>query len=298
MGIDSHDQLLKIAGLPDDTLDPATIRFCRIEIAPKNGSYFEPDEWVFKIDMDVTPTWWTLDHKKACLKAHKKWLEELDKILIRKPIIHPFRIEPPAEITEAHIALLREWASVRDSVRDSVVASAWASVRDSVGDSLGDSVRDSVVASAWASVRDSVGDSLGDSVRASVVASVVASVWDSVVASAWGSVGDSLGDSVVASVWDSLGDSVRDSVWDSVWDSVRASVRDSVWAYYGSFFILSRNDWKYTERIKTDQYPFLSVVKLWEMGLVPLFDGTKWKLHGGKDARVLWVGELRQAGES
>jgi len=38
-------------------------------------------------------------------------------------------------------------------------------------------------------------------------------------------------------------------------------------------------------------------VKLWEMGLVPLFDGTKWKLHGGKDARVLWVGELRQAGE-
>jgi len=225
MGIDSHDQLLKIAGLPDDTLDPATIRFCRIEIAPKNGSYFEPDEWVFKIDMDVTPTWWTLDHKKACLKAHKKWLKELDKILIRKPIIHPFRIEPPAEITEAHIALLREWDSVRDSV--------WASVRDSVWDSVRDSV--------WASVRDSV------------------------VASA------------------------RDSVWDSV--------RDSVWAYYGLFFILSRNDWKYTERIKTGQYPFLSVVKLWEMGLVPLFDGTKWKLHGGKDARVLWVGELRQAGE-
>jgi len=237
MGIDSHDQLLKIAGLPDDTLDPATIRFCRIEIAPKNGSYFEPDEWVFKIDMDVTPTWWTLDHKKACLKAHKKWLKELDKILIRKPIIHPFRIEPPAEITEAHIALLREWASV------------WGSVRSSVRSSVRDSVWDSVVAS----VRDSIWDS----------------VWDSVVA----------------------------SVWDSVWDSVVDSVWDSVWAYYGSFFILSRNDWKYTERIKTDQYPFLSVVKLWEMGLVPLFDGTKWKLHGGKDARVLWVGELRQAGE-
>ena len=241
MGIDSHDQLLKIAGLPDDTLDPAKIRFCRIEIAPKNGSYLEPDEWVFKIDMDVTPTWWTLDHKKACLKAHKKWLKELDKILIRKPIIHPFRIEPPAEITEAHIALLREWASVRDLV--------WDSVRVSVRDSVGDSVR--------VSVRDSVG----------------------------------------VSVWDSVWDSVGVSVWASVGVLVWASVRDSVRAYYGSFFILSRNDWKYTERIKTDQYPFLSVVKLWEMGLVPLFDGTKWKLHGGKDARVLWVGELRQAGE-
>ena len=129
MGVDSRDQLLKIAGLPDDTLDPATIRFCRIEIAPKNGSYFEPDEWVFKIDMDVTPTWWTLDHKKACLKAHKKWLKELDKILIRKPIIHPFRIEPPAEITEAHIALLREWASVRALVG----ASIWVLVGTLVG---------------------------------------------------------------------------------------------------------------------------------------------------------------------
>ena len=237
MGVDSHDQLLQIAGLPDDTLDPAKIRFCRIEIAPKNGSYLEPDEWVFKIDMDVTPTWWTLDHKKACLKAHKKWLKELDKILIRKPIIHPFRIEPPAEITEAHIALLREWVSVEDSVGASVGASVRASVRVSVG----------------------------DSVRVSVGASVRASVGD--------------------------------SIWDSVGASVGASVRASVWAYYGSFFILSRNDWKYTERIKTDQYPFLSVVKLWEMGLVPLFGGKKWKLHGGKDARVLWVGKLRQAGE-
>ena len=88
--------------------------------------------------------------------------------------------------------------------------------------------------------------------------------------------------SVWASVWDSVWDSVRDSVGDSVWDSA--------WAYYGSFFILYRNDWKYTEKIKTDQYPFLSSVKLWEMGLVPSFDGEKWRLHGGKDAKVLWEG--------
>lgn len=237
MGIDSHDQLLKIADLPDDTLDPAKIRFCRIEIAPKNGSYLEPDEWVFRIDMDVTPTWWTLDHKKACLKTHKKWLKELDKILVRKPIIHPFKIEPPKEITEEHLALLQEWAS------------AWASVRGSVMAS----VRDSAWASVMASVRDST--------------------------------------------WDLVRDLVRDSTWDSVrdstWDSVRYSAWDSVWAYYGSFFVLSRNDWKYTGKIKTDQYPFLSVVKLWEMGLVPSFDGKKWRLHGGKDAKVLWEGALK-----
>ena len=225
MGIDSHDQLLKIAGLPDDTLDPAKIRFCRIEIAPKNGSYLEPDEWVFRIDMDVTPIWWTLDHKKACLKAHKKWLEELDKILVRKPIVHPFKTNPP-EITEEHLALLREWDSLRALVEASVGALVWASARDSVGASVGDSV----------------------------------------------------------------GASVRASVWDSVRDSVGALVWNSVGAYYGSFFILYRNDWKYTEKIKTDQYPFLSSVKLWEMGLVPSFDGEKWRLHGGKDAKVLWEG--------
>ncbi len=206
MGIDSHDKLLGIAGIPDDTKDPDKIKFCRIEIAPKNGSYLEPDEWVFRIDMDITPVWWTFDHKKTCEKAHKTWLKALDKILVRKLIIHPFKIDPPKEITEKHIALLKEWDSVRDSV--------WASV--------------------WASVRDSV----------------------------------------------------RASVWASVWDSVR----HSLWAHYGSFFILSRKDWKYTEKIKTDGYPFQSAVKLWEMGLVPSFDGKKWRLHGGKDARVLWEG--------
>ena len=233
MGIDSHDHLLKIAGLPDDTLDPAQIRFCRIEIAPKNGSYLEPDEWIFKIDMDVTPAWWTLDHKKACLEAHKKWLKELDKILVRKPIVHPFKIEPPKLITEEHLTLLREWTLVRDSVGVSV----WVSVRASVG----------------------------------------VSVWDS--------------------IWTSVGVSIWTSVGVSGWASVRDPVWDPVWAYYGSFFALPRNEWKYTEEIKTDQYPFLSVVKLWEMGLVPSFDGNKWRLHAHKDARVVWEGELRQAGE-
>ena len=196
-GKDSHEDLIREAGYKDNTTDPDLIEFCRIEIAPKNGSYLEPDEWVFRIDMDVTPTWWTLVHKKACMKAHKEWLAQLDKILVRKPIIHPFEIEPP-EITEEHLSLLREWASV--------------------------------------------GASVGASVR------------------------------------------------DSVWASVRASVGASVWTYYGSFFLLSRGDWKYTEKIKTDQYPFLSAVKLWEMGLVPSFDGKRWRLHGGKAAKVLWEG--------
>jgi len=52
------------------------------------------------------------------------------------------------------------WASVRDSVWDSVWASVWASVRNSVRDSVRDSVWDSVRDSVWDSVWDSVGNSV------------------------------------------------------------------------------------------------------------------------------------------
>ena len=179
-GTDSHDALLKIAGIADDTLDPVLIKFCRVEIAPKNDNYLDPDKWVFNIDMDVTPKWWTLAHKKACMKAHEEWKDQLYKILVRKAIVHPFKITPPKKITDKHIALLKEW--------------------------------------------------------------------------------------------------------DSVWDSVGA--------YTGTFFLLPRDAWKYTENVKTDEYPFLPLVKLWEQGLVPSFDGKKWRLHGGEDAMILWKGEL------
>lgn len=179
-GTDSHDALLKIAGIADDTLDPVLIKFCRVEIAPKNDNYLDPDKWVFNIDMDVTPKWWTLAHKKACMKAHEEWKDQLYKILVRKAIVHPFKITPPKKITDKHIALLKEW--------------------------------------------DSVGDSVG--------------------------------------------------------------------AYTGTFFLLPRDAWKYTENVKTDEYPFLPLVKLWEQGLVPSFDGKKWRLHGGEDAMILWKGEL------
>jgi len=106
---------------------------------------------------------------------------------------------------------------------------------------------------------------------------------------------------VGASVRDSVGDSVRASVrasvGDSVWASVGASVGDSVWAsvraYTGTFFILPRDVWKYTENIKTEGYPFQPLVTLWEQGLVPSFDGKRWRLHGGEDAKILWEGELQ-----
>jgi hypothetical protein len=76
------------------------------------------------------------------------------------------------------------------------------------------------------------------------------------------------------------------------WASVGASVRASVWAYTGSLFALARKDWKYTDKIKTKGYPFQPCVDLWKIGLVPSFDGKTWRINGGKDAKVLWEGEL------
>jgi hypothetical protein len=90
-------------------------------------------------------------------------------------------------------------------------------------------------------------------------------------------VGDSVGDSVWASV--------RASVWDSVWASVGASLGDSVWAYTGSFFRIPV--WKYVKHHK-GKYPYQPLMALWNTGLVPSFDGTTWRLHGGPKAAVLF----------
>jgi hypothetical protein len=258
IGIDSHDELIKIAGYKDNTTDSDKMQFCRVEISPKNRDYLNPDKWVFRIDTDVVPAWMSEDHEKKCWQAFRDWERELNKILIRKPIIHPFKdVEPPEKITDEHIGLLKEWTSVRTSV--------WDSVGASVGILVGVSVR----ASVW--------DSVWDSVKASVVASLI---------------GVSVGDLVKTSVWALVRDSVVALVWDSVEASVWDSVEASVVAYSGSFFSLPREAWKHTNMIETEEYPFQSAVQLWEMGLVPSFDGKVWRLHGGPDGKVLWEGVI------
>lgn len=70
------------------------------------------------------------------------------------------------------------------------------------------------------------------------------------------------------------------SVWNSVGTSVRNSVRNSVWnsvvVYISSFF-----------NIKYD-YDYSSLNKLWNRGFVPSFDGTTWRLHSGKNAKIVY----------
>ena len=151
LGVDSHSDLALLGGYQDRVLG----EFAKYEVTPRNGNYFHPDEWVCRVDESPTPSWCGMHEKELVLAAHKQWLSSLSKLLNLHPTVHPFSLTPPT-ITERHIQLLKEWASVRDSVGDSVGAS--------VGDSVGASVEDSV----WAAVGASVGDSVGDSVWAAV----------------------------------------------------------------------------------------------------------------------------------
>ena len=93
----------------------------------------------------------------------------------------------------------------------------------------------------------------------------------------WNSVRGSVG----GSVWNSIGD----LVWNSVWDSVGNSVGNSVGAYMSSFFDIKK--WKYIKH-KSGINPFQSCIDLWEQGLVPSYDGTTLRLHGGPDGKILY----------
>ena len=214
LGTDSHSDLVEEFDMKDTSKDNPT--FARVEITPRNNNYIHPDKWVLEVDEQIKPKWWHEKHKIKCFKAHSEWLKKLDKVLIKKEIIHPFK-DVQNELTDEDKELLKTWASV--------VESFWDSFRDSIG------------ASVWASVVDSIVDSVG------------------------------------ASVW--------------------ASVKASFWAYTGSFFNIPRKDWKNTENIDCDNYPFESVVKLWERGFVPSFDGERWRLHCGPDAKIVF--EISQA---
>ena len=77
------------------------------------------------------------------------------------------------------------------------------------------------------------------------------------------------------------------------WDSVRDSVRDSVGAYMSSFFPNIKK-WKYMDH-KLGENPYQPLIDLWNMGIVPVFDGKRWGLHSGPKATVIWKGKIKEA---
>jgi hypothetical protein len=150
MGMDSHTDLVNLAGYKDQTADPHAMEFARIEITPDNNNYLYPDAWTLKVDEQIKPSWLVGEHEEVCLAAHKKWLKQLDKLIIRKALVLTFKVNPPAKITKQHIALLKQWASVRDSV--------WASVRASVRDSVGAYTGSFFVIKQWKYIKHPAGE--------------------------------------------------------------------------------------------------------------------------------------------
>ena len=132
LGVDSHLDLARLGGYQDRVLG----EFAKYEVTPRNGNYLHPDEWVCRVDESPTPSWCGMHEKELVLAAHKQWLSSLSKLLNLHPTVHPFSLTPPT-ITERHIQLLKEWASVVDSVGASVGDLVGASVEDSVWAAVG-----------------------------------------------------------------------------------------------------------------------------------------------------------------
>ena len=84
---DSHEELLKKAGLKDTLRHP---EFVRVELLPKNGDIFNhsPENWKLSVDQDFRPEWFSeefaeLEMKKAFKVVSKRVFlvgKKLDKI--------------------------------------------------------------------------------------------------------------------------------------------------------------------------------------------------------------------------
>ena len=84
---------------------------------------------------------------------------------------------------------------------------------------------------------------------------------------------------------------IRDSVGYPIDNSIRDMgmlnfcIWDSVHAYMSSFFNLKK--WRYIEHEKYKN-PFQPCINLWEVGLVLSSDNITWRLHTGKNAKVVY----------
>lgn len=111
---------------------------------------------------------------------------------------------------------------------------------------------------------------------------------------------DAVRHAVSRSIWSSVGGQVRRNIENAAEDevgtinwwtssvsrnNVSRSVSDVIWAYIESLFHSREN-----QGIVRGNYRIAAPLALWNMGLIPSFDGAAWMLHGGKDLEILWEG--------
>ena len=71
---DSHSDMLNELGIVDDYLG-ASKKFVRAELSPKDNDIFsEIESWVFNVDQDITPEWFSEEeYKPKMVEAVKEW---------------------------------------------------------------------------------------------------------------------------------------------------------------------------------------------------------------------------------
>ncbi len=178
--------------------------------------------------------------------------------------INPLKIQAN-KVTKKEIALIKEWASVRNSFKNSVSNSVLISIKENGYYN----VREDVENSIWHNIGEDLWDRVWDS------------AWDNLWKSAGGSVRDSEGNRVLDNIgFTGYRHNAQDSIVQSIMDSIRA--------YMGSLFPEIKK-WKYIRCRK--RYPFQPAVELWKKGFIASFDEKKWRLHAGIEAKIVWEGK-------
>jgi len=87
-------------------------------------------------------------------------------------------------------------------------------------------------------------------------------------------------------------DSYNRTTFDYNWyiHDTEHSIDDIIDAYAGSLFT-DPNRYKGREK-RPFVYKFISGVYLWERGLIPSFDGKVWRLHSGKECKIVYSEKL------
>jgi hypothetical protein len=80
---DSHEDIIdkykNQYDLTDNTTEPNKLKFARIEIIPPDDDVFEKDlnQWGFRIDQSIVPTWWKKQLQNKCYDALDKYLKNV-----------------------------------------------------------------------------------------------------------------------------------------------------------------------------------------------------------------------------
>jgi len=135
----------------------------------------------------------------------------------------------------------------------------------------------------WDYVRTSMRNSVWESVNNYITTSIISSVRASIRSSLWEPVGEHVNNSVRRSVWNLADNPIKNS-YNSCW--IDNSIENAIWAYLSSLFPNIKK-WESIDH-EEEKNPFHPCIDLWMRGFVPSFDGKVWRLHQGKDAKIVY----------